>query len=114
MTLNTEILEMADIIKGVVPADRIYLFGSYAYGTPNEHSDYDIYVVLSDESLRPYDAQVTIRRALMGSRNYSPVDILVLPMNSFEDRAKLLTLERKVVNEGVLLYERDRLDIRMA
>jgi len=31
-----------------IPAEAIYLFGSYAYGTPNEDSDIDIYVVLPD------------------------------------------------------------------
>src|SRR5215510_5717563 len=31
-----------------VPAKCIYLFGSYAYGSPTEESDIDIYVVTPD------------------------------------------------------------------
>ena len=33
----------------VVPAEAIYLFGSYVYGTPSEDSDIDIYVVVPDD-----------------------------------------------------------------
>ncbi|MCL2111046.1 MAG: nucleotidyltransferase domain-containing protein [Clostridiales bacterium] len=114
MPVNGDILEMTDIIRNVVPTERIYLFGSHAYGVPGEHSDYDLYVVLSDESLRPYDAEVTIRRAFVGLKKPFPVDILAMSAAGFDNRKGLLTLERKVANEGVLLYERDRFDIRMA
>ena len=31
-----------------VPAKFIYLFGSYAYGSPTEQSDIDIYIVTPD------------------------------------------------------------------
>jgi len=31
--------------------DKIILFGSYAYGTPNEDSDIDLYIVTKDEFL---------------------------------------------------------------
>ena len=38
-----------DSILKFVPARCIYLFGSYAYGTPTEQSDFDIYLVTPDE-----------------------------------------------------------------
>jgi predicted nucleotidyltransferase len=107
---NSEILEMAEIIRNTVPTDRIYLFGSHAYGTPNEHSDYDFYVVLADADMRPYEAVCDIRRALRRMNSHASVDILALSAERFDDRKRLLTLERKVANEGVLLYERDSLD----
>ena len=34
--------------------DKIILFGSYAYGTPNEDSDVDLYVVTNDEYLTKF------------------------------------------------------------
>jgi predicted nucleotidyltransferase len=34
-----------EIILSTIPVERIYLFGSYAYGTPNADSDLDIYVM---------------------------------------------------------------------
>jgi hypothetical protein len=35
-----------------------------------------------------------------------PVDILAQYKTKFEARSKQLTIEKKVVNEGVLLYDR--------
>ena len=41
----------AEIVERLKPLDpdKIILFGSYAYGTPNEDSDIDLYVVTKDE-----------------------------------------------------------------
>lgn len=41
----------SEIIKRLLPLkpDKIILFGSYAYGTPNEDSDIDLYVVTNDD-----------------------------------------------------------------
>ena len=40
-----------EIIKRLEPLnlDKVILFGSYAYGTPNIDSDIDLYVVTKDE-----------------------------------------------------------------
>jgi len=49
-----DISERLDIIKDSVlknvAAKSIYLFGSYAYGEPNDKSDIDIYIVIPDNS----------------------------------------------------------------
>ena len=39
------------IIEALMPLkpDKIILFGSYAYGTPNEDSDIDLYIVTNDD-----------------------------------------------------------------
>ena len=37
--------ELTGIISRTVTVEQIYLFGSYAYGTPNGDSDLDLYVV---------------------------------------------------------------------
>jgi len=50
--MDQKVRKELDIIKDgilkTVPAEAIYLFGSYAYGTPHENSDIDIYVVIPD------------------------------------------------------------------
>jgi predicted nucleotidyltransferase len=104
MTVNDEIKRMAEIIKDTVPADRIYLFGSFAYGAPTNGSDYDFYVVLPDDSMKPSEAMRNIYRALHKLRDRRSVDIMALPKTRFDDRKKLMTLEKKVAEEGVLLY----------
>ncbi|MEA2099440.1 MAG: nucleotidyltransferase domain-containing protein [Campylobacterota bacterium] len=40
--------EIIERLKPLDP-DKVILFGSYAYGTPNEDSDIDLYVVTKDE-----------------------------------------------------------------
>ena len=41
-----------DIMAALKPLglDKVILFGSHAYGTPNSHSDIDLYVVTNDDS----------------------------------------------------------------
>jgi uncharacterized protein len=48
--IDIEVLkhEIVERLKPLDP-DKIILFGSYAYGTPNEDSDIDLYVVTKDE-----------------------------------------------------------------
>jgi predicted nucleotidyltransferase len=96
--------EIAQIIAKTVPVEAIYLFGSYAYGTPNKDSDLDIYVVFKDElPMRELDAITAISRAIRPVKKM-PMDILGLKQNRFHDRKLYATLERKIVREGVKLY----------
>ena len=43
--LRNELDLIRDTILKTVPTEAIYLFGSYVYGSPNQDSDFDIYVV---------------------------------------------------------------------
>lgn len=47
-----ELQNICQIIGNTVTADQIYLFGSHAYGTPNESSDFDLCVVIPDSLVR--------------------------------------------------------------
>ena len=106
MEVNQEILNIAEAIKQAVPAERIYLFGSYAYGTPNEHSDYDFFMVIPDDGIKPLDAMKQARRSLRSINRKTPVDILADYQSRFSQRSQMNTLERKIAKEGMLLYER--------
>ena len=105
MTVSPEIQRIADTIREAVPAEKIYLFGSHAYGTPNEDSDYDFFVVLPDDGMKPLDAMIQARLSLIDLNKKTPVDILANYRSRFLDRSQYNTLERKVANEGVILYE---------
>ncbi|MCL2766363.1 MAG: nucleotidyltransferase domain-containing protein [Peptococcaceae bacterium] len=105
MDIPDEILKIRDVILGTVPTEKIYLFGSYAYGTPTENSDYDFYVVISDGIIRPLDAVGNIYMAMRGMKR-KPTDILAGTVETFERRSKQSTLERTIAEKGVVLYER--------
>jgi predicted nucleotidyltransferase len=102
--IQNELDVISDIIVKTVPVDQIYLFGSYAYGTPNENSDLDIYVVLKDDAeMHELDAIDMIGIALYKNKSM-PTDVMALKKNRFNYRIAAPTLEREVVEKGVLIY----------
>ena len=104
--MNQEILKITDVIKSTVAAERIYLFGSHAYGVPDKESDYDFFIVIPDDGAAPLDVIRRTRVSLIPLNRDFSVDILADYQSRFEQRAKLNTLERKIANEGLVLYER--------
>ena len=101
------------LIDETLEAEKIYLFGSYAYGTPGANSDYDLCVVIPDGTLRPVDAVKKIRKALYSQQDM-PLDVIVYRASQFQQRQKAASLERKIAMEGVLLFERNGMEQRMA
>ena len=106
MAVNQEIIKITEAIKSAVPVERIYLFGSHAYGTPSEGSDYDFFVVIPDDGIKPLDAAQKAHKALIYVNQEKPVDILADYKSRFNERKQYNTLERKIANEGMILYER--------
>ena len=104
--INQEITEITEAIKSAVTAERIYLFGSHAYGTPNTDSDYDFFVVIPDGEIKPLEVIQKARFSLIPLNRKTPVDILADYQSRFDRRSKLNTLERKIANYGLVLYER--------
>lgn len=111
-SLQKELEPMCRVITETVKAEAIYLFGSRAYGIPTDDSDYDLCVIIPENSMRPADAVKAIRRALFSAQSV-PLDVIVYRSNAFHQRAEHASLERKIAREGVLLYEH-RLEQRMA
>lgn len=105
MVMPDEIRMIQDRIIQAVPVEKLYLFGSYARGTQDECSDYDFYVVIPNDGLRPVEAVQSIFRSVRGMKR-KPMDILAGTIDTFERRSQQITLERTVANEGVLLYEK--------
>ena len=111
-SLQKELEPMCRVITETVKAEAIYLFGSRVYGIPTDDSDYDLCVIIPENSMRPADAIKAIRRALFSAQSV-PLDVIVYRSNAFHQRAEHASLERKIAREGVLLYEH-RLEQRMA
>lgn len=104
MIENNEIDNIKEIIIQIIAPERIYLFGSRAYGKPDSDSDYDFYVVVPDGSDRPALITEKIYHALYKKTGKKPVDILVKHSSDFEKRKTLPTIEREVYTKGVVLY----------
>lgn len=91
------------IISAVAPL-KVYLFGSFAEGAAKEESDYDFYVIVSDNEKNLLELTKKAYRAIRGKK-YRPVDIVIVRKSTFEERKSWkLSLEHEVNNKGILLY----------
>src|SRR4051794_37596233 len=83
--------------------ERIILFGSYAYGTPHEHSDVDLLVVMPARD--QHDQAVRIRWRLAAP---FPVDLIVRTPEQMawrlQERESFLTT---IMSSGKVLYEKN-------
>jgi predicted nucleotidyltransferase len=101
--IEAQLNTITDTIVNTVPVNQIYLFGSYAYGTPKDDSDLDLYVIVPDNTGREIDIAIDIKKAIR-KRELMPVDLLVSTISRFNDRITAPTLERRVHEQGRLVY----------
>ena len=102
--VQAELDTLKDIIVRTVPVEQIWLFGSYAYGTPHKDSDLDLYVVLSDDvQMRLIDIEVKILGAI-GRIKTMPVDIIANKKSRYLRLITGPTMERKIAREGIRIY----------
>ena len=96
-----------EIVQRLVNAlhpEKIYLFGSHAYGQPNDDSDVDLLIVVNDSDLPIRMKIIESYRALSGL--LAPAEIKVVAQTVFEKRSQWLnSIERVVAEKGKLLYE---------
>ena len=88
-------------LEGVL---QVYLFGSYANGTPHDKSDIDLMVIV-DDWLDAKRTAIKISNALIGKREV-PLDILVNRSADFSVFAENPTLQKHIREKGVLLYDK--------
>ena len=97
------ICRYARAIAEVFHPDKIILFGSYAYGTPDEDSDVDLLVVMPARN--QLDQAYRIRRAV---RAPFPMDLIVRTPTRLRQRLRegesFLT---EIISSGKVLYEKD-------
>ena len=86
--------------------EKIILFGSYAYGQPNQHSDVDLLVILkTKDSLKERSWKVS---RLLLPRPF-PVDILVKTPTEIKKALKSGDFFlQEIIARGKVLYERDK------
>jgi predicted nucleotidyltransferase len=92
------------IVRELKP-EKIVLFGSYAYGTPNPHSDVDLLVIMNTKSSLK-DRSWAVSRLLL-PRPF-PVDILVKTPKEVKkalDAGDFFLKE--ILERGKVLYDRN-------
>lgn len=93
------------IVQELKP-EKVILFGSYAYGTPNPHSDVDLLVIMQTKaSLK--DRSWAVSRLLL-PRPF-PVDILVKTPKEVEKALETGDFFLKeIMTRGKVLYDRSK------
>jgi predicted nucleotidyltransferase len=105
ITISEKLSTLVDAtVKEIPNTEKIYLFGSYAYGKPTEESDLDLMVITDKETEDALLSIAEIRYVTWGK--VGDFDMLVYSENVFNKRKEKYKLEYKVFNEGKIIYER--------
>ncbi len=92
------------LVKAYNPV-AIYLFGSYAWGTPTEDSDLDLLIVVDASNEKSYKRPLPGYDALFGMGISK--DLIVYTKEEFERSSNnITTLSHKIKNNGALIYAR--------
>lgn len=100
---DKKLIEIIDRLVDVFQPEQIYLFGSKARGDFKSDSDYDLLVIVKDDTPSEKKRSRLAYQALRGTR--VAVDVLVWTKEAFNSRLHLApSLPATVKREGKLLY----------
>jgi len=102
----------SQIVKALMPLkpEKIILFGSYAYGTPNEDSDIDLYIVTADDFIpKSFEENFKIKKqyfmALDKFTDKFATDIIIHTKGMNKKFLELNSaFSRKIHSKGNILY----------
>jgi predicted nucleotidyltransferase len=97
---------LAEIVRRLAEAyrpERIYLFGSTARGDAGPDSDYDLMIIVREDTPSYLRSEDLAYRVLRGTG--TAADVLVWTRNNFDRQLHLkASLPSTVIREGKLLY----------
>lgn len=104
--VDSILMNIADILKGE-GAEKIILFGSYAYGSPHEESDIDLLVIKNIPEADTRDFRIKLKKALwkkLGNLDLS-FDILVDNEQRIQKRIEMGDLfYKEIYSKGITIY----------
>ena len=109
-TNNKYIQELVKKLSKINPY-LIILFGSYAYGTPNEDSDIDILLVTNDDFMpKTYterlEYRLSIRKIIYEIEKQVPVDLIIYSKPMFKKFVEIgSSFSKEILTNGKKLYE---------
>ena len=104
--MGSLILRLVERLKDAYLPEKIILYGSYAYGRPDEESDIDL-LIIKETSERPVDRRIAVRKLVSDIRRKVPFSSLVITPGELSERLRIgddFFIE--IVNKGEVLYER--------
>ena len=102
MISHSQIQAFSQQIVEQFQPDQIILFGSYAYGQPNQDSDVDLLVILPFEGLPVYKA-IEIRKKL---RPTFSLDLIARTSKQIQQRLEMGDFFiQDILQRGRILYE---------
>jgi predicted nucleotidyltransferase len=96
--------DIKNSILKFVPARYIYLFGSYAYGNPNEESDIDVYIITPD-NINNFSELYTNIIVDLSYKKIFFIDLLLSTESIFNSRKVKNIFERTIFQKGKIIYE---------
>ena len=104
--VNPEDPTLAEVVRRLAQAyepERIYLFGSMARGDEGPDSDYDLMVIVGDDSPSEKTRSRLAYQVLRGTG--TAADVLVSTKTYFEERLHVAaSLPATIIREGKLVY----------
>ena len=95
---------VAKLVRGYGP-EKVILFGSYAWGTPDGDSDLDLFII-KDTADRYIDRCYAVRRLLSDPQRMTPLETMVLTPGEVSRRLAVGDqFVARVLEEGEVLYE---------
>jgi len=116
MVTNTVIQQLVERIKQFDP-EKIILFGSYAYGTPSDDSDVDLFVVKNLDLLDIRQTRIEIRRSLFNIIWDNKINLDLLLDNEDHINYRINIGDKfyeELTTKGKILYAKRSIGKRMA
>lgn len=101
--MEKKLKEITDKIVREYQPEKIILFGSYAWGTPTEDSDVDLFIV-KDTKKNIFERNREVGKIIFGSM--IAIDALVYTPEQLERRDEMGDpFVRKIIGNGKVIYE---------
>lgn len=109
-TENAYIQQLKEKLKELNPY-LVFLFGSYAYGTPHIDSDIDLLVVTNDQ-FTPQTFQektnlyISVSEHILNISKQVPVDLIVYTLPMYKQFVETgSSFSKEVLSKGIVIYE---------
>jgi len=106
--IKNTIFKIVEKIKEEYRPEKIILFGSYAYGTPNKNSDVDLFILKSTKKNR-IDRFVEVKRIIYDPKIKLVFSPLVYTPKEVKGRISLGDdFVKEILEKGEVLYVRQK------